>query len=109
MLHPGGKGTNCFLCDNNFCLIVIRDGVVCVRCFRYSRSLYETWTETVGESSQYNLSLPLISRDPATQLISVNFNPQVFTLGPHVRKKMIQDRLSDVSLPVTLLLSPELE
>ncbi|KAA8584116.1 hypothetical protein FQN60_015324, partial [Etheostoma spectabile] len=44
---------------------------------RYSSSLYETWTESVGESSQYNLSLPVISRDPATQLISVNFNPQL--------------------------------
>nr|XP_004569740.1 dynein heavy chain 9, axonemal [Maylandia zebra] len=44
---------------------------------RYSTSLFETWTETVGESSQYNLSLPLIKRDPDTQLITVNFNPQL--------------------------------
>uniref|UniRef100_A0A671VQ30 Dynein axonemal heavy chain 17 n=1 Tax=Sparus aurata TaxID=8175 RepID=A0A671VQ30_SPAAU len=54
-------------------------------CFRFSRSLYETWTETVGESSQYNLSLPLISRDPATQLISVNFNPQLASVLREVK------------------------
>ncbi|KAK2835022.1 hypothetical protein Q5P01_015506 [Channa striata] len=52
---------------------------------RYSAALYETWTETVGESSQYNLSLPLISRDPATQLISVNFNPQLASVLREVR------------------------
>lgn len=83
-----GKGTNCFFCDNNFCLIVIADCVLWVWYCRYSSSLYETWTETVGESSQYNLSLPLISRDPATRLISVNFNPQVFTWRPHARKSV---------------------
>lgn len=75
-----------FFCDNTFCLIVMADCVPCVWYSRYSTSLYETWTETVGERSQYNLSLPLISRDPTTQLISVNFNPQVFTSGPHARK-----------------------
>ncbi|KAG7506656.1 dynein heavy chain 9, axonemal [Solea senegalensis] len=44
---------------------------------RFSGSLYETWTETVCESSQYNLSLPLVSRDTTTRLISVNFSPQL--------------------------------
>uniref|UniRef100_A0AAQ5YU21 Dynein axonemal heavy chain 17 n=1 Tax=Amphiprion ocellaris TaxID=80972 RepID=A0AAQ5YU21_AMPOC len=52
---------------------------------RYSTGLYETWTETVGESSQYNLSLPLITRDPATQLISVNFNPQLASVLREVK------------------------
>ncbi|XP_008276610.1 dynein axonemal heavy chain 9 [Stegastes partitus] len=52
---------------------------------RYSAGLYEAWTETVGESSQYNLSLPLISRDPATQLISVNFNPQLASVLREVK------------------------
>ncbi|XP_059180294.1 dynein axonemal heavy chain 9-like [Centropristis striata] len=52
---------------------------------RYSSSLYETWTETVGESSQYNLNLPLISRDPTTQLISVNFNPQLASVLREVK------------------------
>ena len=63
-----------FLWDNNFCCFL------CVFHSRCSTSLYETWTETVSESSQYNLNLPLISRDPDTKLISVNFSPQVFTL-----------------------------
>lgn len=91
-----------FFCDKNVFLIVITD------CFlwnsRYSTSLYETWTETVGESSQYNLSLPLISRDLTTQLISVNFNPQVFTLQAHMVEKLMQDRLLDVSWLVKLFL-----
>uniref|UniRef100_A0A3Q2SZQ2 Dynein axonemal heavy chain 9 n=1 Tax=Fundulus heteroclitus TaxID=8078 RepID=A0A3Q2SZQ2_FUNHE len=39
--------------------------------------LYAAWTEDVAESSQYNLSLPLISRDSDTRLISVNFSPQL--------------------------------
>ncbi|XP_028422796.1 dynein axonemal heavy chain 9 isoform X2 [Perca flavescens] len=52
---------------------------------RYSSSLYETWTESVGESSQYNLSLPIICRDPATQLISVNFNPQLASVLREVK------------------------
>uniref|UniRef100_A0A7N6A444 Dynein heavy chain 9, axonemal n=1 Tax=Anabas testudineus TaxID=64144 RepID=A0A7N6A444_ANATE len=52
---------------------------------KYSTSLYDTWTETVGESSQYNLSLPLISRDPTTQLISVNFNPQLASVLREVK------------------------
>lgn len=69
-------------------------------CSRYSAGLYETWTETVGESSQYNLSLPLISRDPATGLISVNFSPQVFTSD---WEKLIRDRLLDVLMLVHLI------
>uniref|UniRef100_A0A665X2B6 Dynein, axonemal, heavy chain 9 n=1 Tax=Echeneis naucrates TaxID=173247 RepID=A0A665X2B6_ECHNA len=52
---------------------------------RYSTGLYETWTETVGESAQFNLSLPLISRDQNTLLISVNFNPQLASLLREVR------------------------
>ncbi|KAM8836943.1 LOW QUALITY PROTEIN: dynein axonemal heavy chain 9 [Spinachia spinachia] len=40
---------------------------------RYPTSLHNAWTASVGESSQFNLSLPLISRDSDTQLISVNF------------------------------------
>uniref|UniRef100_A0A8C4H1B1 Dynein heavy chain 9, axonemal n=1 Tax=Dicentrarchus labrax TaxID=13489 RepID=A0A8C4H1B1_DICLA len=67
------------------CLIVIADCVLWVWYCRYSSSLYETWTETVGESSQYNLSLPLLSRDPATRLISVNFNPQLASVLREVK------------------------
>ncbi|XP_068439704.1 dynein axonemal heavy chain 9 isoform X3 [Clinocottus analis] len=52
---------------------------------RYSSSLYEAWTESVGQSSQHNLSLPLISRDPDTRLISVNFNPQLASVLREVK------------------------
>ncbi|CAN9508871.1 unnamed protein product [Ophioblennius macclurei] len=52
---------------------------------RYSSGLYEAWTESVGESSQYNLGLPLISRDPDTRLISVNFNPQLASVLREVK------------------------
>ncbi|KAG7239799.1 hypothetical protein INR49_028387 [Caranx melampygus] len=52
---------------------------------RYSSSLFQTWTETVAESSQYNLSLPLLSRDLDTHLISVNFNPQLASVLREVK------------------------
>ncbi|XP_015248307.1 PREDICTED: dynein heavy chain 9, axonemal [Cyprinodon variegatus] len=52
---------------------------------RYSSDLYETWTEGVSESSQYNLSLPLITRDSDTHLISVNFKPQLAAVLREVR------------------------
>nr|XP_029540762.1 LOW QUALITY PROTEIN: dynein heavy chain 9, axonemal [Oncorhynchus nerka] len=51
----------------------------------YSCQLFDVWTETVGEKSQYNLNLPLISRDPATRLISVNFNPQLVSVLREVK------------------------
>lgn len=45
--------------------------------FRYSSKLYDTWTSSVAEKSQFNLQKPLISREHRTRLISVNFSPQV--------------------------------
>lgn len=44
---------------------------------RYESRLYEDWCQTVSKQSQYNLSRPLLTRDPATKQITVNFNPQV--------------------------------
>lgn len=46
---------------------------------RYQEKLYEDWSQTVSEKSQYNLTQPLIWRDPETKLITVNFDPQVKT------------------------------
>ncbi|XP_055450236.1 dynein axonemal heavy chain 9 [Psammomys obesus] len=43
----------------------------------YERRLYEDWCQTVSEKSRYNLSLPLLHRDPNTKQLSVNFNPQL--------------------------------
>lgn len=81
-LYRGGKKLQIFLNKQQmiFSLIVIADCVPWVFYSRYSTGLYKAWTASVGESSRFNLSLPLISRDPDTQLISVNFNPQVWRI-----------------------------
>lgn len=63
--------------ENNFSWTVTADFLLCVWYSRYSESLFKTWTETVDESLQHNLSLPLINRELDSQLISVNFSPQV--------------------------------
>ncbi|XP_057629488.1 dynein axonemal heavy chain 9 isoform X4 [Chionomys nivalis] len=47
---------------------------------KYERRLYEDWCETVSEKSQYNLSLPLLHRDPHTKQLSVNFSPQLISV-----------------------------
>ncbi|XP_071659373.1 dynein axonemal heavy chain 9-like [Patagioenas fasciata] len=44
---------------------------------RYQEKLYADWSQTVSEKSQYNLTQPLIRRDPETKLITVTFDPQV--------------------------------
>ncbi|KAF0872636.1 DYH9 protein, partial [Crocuta crocuta] len=47
---------------------------------KYETRLYEDWCETVSEKSQYNLSQPLLKRDPETKQITVNFNPQLISV-----------------------------
>ncbi|XP_052612854.1 LOW QUALITY PROTEIN: dynein axonemal heavy chain 9 [Peromyscus californicus insignis] len=47
---------------------------------KYERRLYEDWCQTVSEKSQYNLSLPLLHRDPNTKQLSVNFSPQLISV-----------------------------
>uniref|UniRef100_A0A8C4MCH5 Dynein axonemal heavy chain 9 n=1 Tax=Equus asinus asinus TaxID=83772 RepID=A0A8C4MCH5_EQUAS len=47
---------------------------------RYETRLYENWCQTVSEKSQYNLSRPLLKRDPETKQITVNFNPQLISV-----------------------------
>ncbi|NXE97433.1 DYH9 protein, partial [Menura novaehollandiae] len=44
---------------------------------RFQEQLYLEWSQTVSEKSQYNLTQPLIRRDPETKLITVNFDPQL--------------------------------
>uniref|UniRef100_A0A3B3RIQ7 Dynein axonemal heavy chain 17 n=1 Tax=Paramormyrops kingsleyae TaxID=1676925 RepID=A0A3B3RIQ7_9TELE len=51
----------------------------------YSCTLYDVWAEAVGEKSQYNLTQPIISRDPKTRLITVNFNPQLVSVLREVK------------------------
>ncbi|MBN3279379.1 DYH9 protein, partial [Polyodon spathula] len=52
---------------------------------KYSQKLYNIWTQTVAEKSQYNLTQPLISRDPDSKLITVNFNPQLVSVLREVK------------------------
>ncbi|NWX21666.1 DYH9 protein, partial [Aegotheles bennettii] len=47
---------------------------------RYQEKLYVAWSQTVSEKSQYNLTQPLIRRDPETKLITVNFDPQLVSV-----------------------------
>ncbi|XP_003791133.1 dynein heavy chain 9, axonemal [Otolemur garnettii] len=47
---------------------------------KYETRLYEDWCQTVSEKSQYNLSQPLLKRDPETRQITVNFNPQLVSV-----------------------------
>uniref|UniRef100_A0A803WAD3 Dynein axonemal heavy chain 17 n=1 Tax=Ficedula albicollis TaxID=59894 RepID=A0A803WAD3_FICAL len=47
---------------------------------RYQEKLYLDWSQTVSEKSQYNLSQPLLRRDPQTKLLSVNFDPQLVSV-----------------------------
>ncbi|KAF1569339.1 UNVERIFIED_CONTAM: Dynein heavy chain 9, axonemal, partial [Eudyptes robustus] len=47
---------------------------------RYQEKLYVEWSQTVSEKSQYNLTQPLIQRDPETKLIAVNFDPQLVSV-----------------------------
>ncbi|XP_016013564.2 dynein heavy chain 9, axonemal isoform X3 [Rousettus aegyptiacus] len=47
---------------------------------KYETKLYEDWCQTVSEKSQYNLSQPLLKRDPETKQITVNFNPQLISV-----------------------------
>ncbi|XP_045149226.1 dynein axonemal heavy chain 9 [Echinops telfairi] len=47
---------------------------------KYETRLYENWCQTVSEKSQYNLSQPLLTRDPEMNQITVNFNPQLISV-----------------------------
>ncbi|XP_033840356.1 dynein heavy chain 9, axonemal isoform X2 [Periophthalmus magnuspinnatus] len=52
---------------------------------RYAGSLYDSWAQTVAESLEYNLSLPLLQRDSSSCLLSVNFNPQLVSVLREVK------------------------
>uniref|UniRef100_A0AAR2IP24 Dynein heavy chain 9, axonemal n=1 Tax=Pygocentrus nattereri TaxID=42514 RepID=A0AAR2IP24_PYGNA len=56
-----------------------------IRELKYSSKLYDKWTDSVGEKSQYNLNQPLLSRDPTTRRITVNFNPQLVSVLREVK------------------------
>uniref|UniRef100_A0AAV2JZN7 Dynein heavy chain tail domain-containing protein n=1 Tax=Knipowitschia caucasica TaxID=637954 RepID=A0AAV2JZN7_KNICA len=52
---------------------------------RYASSLYDSWAQTVAQTSECNLSLPLITREPTSRLLSVNFNPQLVSVLREVK------------------------
>uniref|UniRef100_H2YYB5 AAA+ ATPase domain-containing protein n=1 Tax=Ciona savignyi TaxID=51511 RepID=H2YYB5_CIOSA len=51
----------------------------------FEEQVYQEWTKSVDERSQYNLTQPLLTRDPDTKLISVNFNPQLVSVLREVK------------------------
>ncbi|XP_016382633.1 dynein axonemal heavy chain 9 [Sinocyclocheilus rhinocerous] len=60
----------------------------------YSSKLYDIWTSSVAEKSQFNLQKPLISREQRTRLISVNFSPQLVSVLREV--KYLEARQAEV-------------
>uniref|UniRef100_A0A672SY14 Dynein axonemal heavy chain 17 n=1 Tax=Sinocyclocheilus grahami TaxID=75366 RepID=A0A672SY14_SINGR len=60
----------------------------------YSSKLYDVWTSSVAEKSQFNLQKPLISREQRTRLISVNFSPQLVSVLREV--KYLEARQAEV-------------
>uniref|UniRef100_A0A8C5TKR5 Dynein axonemal heavy chain 17 n=1 Tax=Malurus cyaneus samueli TaxID=2593467 RepID=A0A8C5TKR5_9PASS len=46
----------------------------------YQEKLYLEWSQTVSEKSHFNLTQPLLRRDPETKLIIVNFDPQLVSV-----------------------------
>ena len=56
----------------NMCLFA---GDVC----RLEAEMYQEWLSHVDEACSFNLAQPLIVRDPETNLIKVNFDPQVMS------------------------------
>uniref|UniRef100_A0A8C2C4N6 AAA+ ATPase domain-containing protein n=1 Tax=Cyprinus carpio TaxID=7962 RepID=A0A8C2C4N6_CYPCA len=69
---------------------------------RYASKLYDIWTSSVAEKSQFNLQKPLISREQRTRLISVNFSPQLVSVLREVKyleareAEVIPDMAADV-------------
>uniref|UniRef100_A0A8C2C2Q0 AAA+ ATPase domain-containing protein n=1 Tax=Cyprinus carpio TaxID=7962 RepID=A0A8C2C2Q0_CYPCA len=64
--------------------------------------MYDIWTSSVAEKSQFNLQKPLISREQRTRLISVNFSPQLVSVLREVKyleareAEVIPDMAADV-------------
>uniref|UniRef100_H3A2B2 Dynein axonemal heavy chain 9 n=1 Tax=Latimeria chalumnae TaxID=7897 RepID=H3A2B2_LATCH len=65
---------------------------------KYEERLYANWAQTVAEKSQYNLTQPLIRRDPQTKLITVNFDPQLTSVLREV--KYLESRMME-AIPST--------
>uniref|UniRef100_H2ZKA8 AAA+ ATPase domain-containing protein n=1 Tax=Ciona savignyi TaxID=51511 RepID=H2ZKA8_CIOSA len=66
----------------------------------YENKIFEQWTSGVEEACKFNLGQPLLKRNPDTQLISVNFDPQLVAVLREVRYMKYLNRLDipDVAL-----------
>ena len=56
----------------------------------YEEEVFTEWTQGVDDIAKTNLDKPLLLRNPSTQLISVNFDPQLVALLREV--KYLQQR-----------------
>lgn len=43
----------------------------------FAKSIFEDWSKNVGQAANFNLKQNLLTRNPDTQTISTNFDPQV--------------------------------
>ena len=43
----------------------------------FAKSIFDDWSKTVGQASDFNLKQNLLTRNPETQIITTNFDPQV--------------------------------
>ncbi|CAF2910762.1 unnamed protein product [Rotaria sp. Silwood2] len=59
---------------------------------RFIEELYKEWATNVSEASKFNLNQHLITRNPKSQLIQLNFHPQLETVLREVRYLEIKDR-----------------
>ncbi|KAL3857821.1 hypothetical protein ACJMK2_012454, partial [Sinanodonta woodiana] len=59
---------------------------------RWDEEAYSEWNEGVETACSFNLHQPLLSRDPETQLLSVNFNPQLVAVLREVKYMEIRGR-----------------
>lgn len=49
------------------------------------KKFFADWAETVGEKSDVNLNLPLLTRNEETRLIAINFDPQLVSVLREVK------------------------
>ncbi|CAK8695850.1 unnamed protein product [Clavelina lepadiformis] len=92
LTHP------CFSSEE--CVLVFNKQVQMVKLINeYEHKIYEQWTSGIEEKCKFNLSQPLLKRNPATLLISVNFDPQLVAVLREVRylKYLERDDIPEVA------------
>ncbi|RDD42081.1 Dynein beta chain, ciliary [Trichoplax sp. H2] len=59
---------------------------------KYEGKKFEAWSEVVGDEAKYNLERSLIVRNEATNLIAVNFDPQLVAVLREVKYLEMRDK-----------------